>query len=232
MLTTPARPTRSEVLRNSWKLRFDAQSTVSMVGWKLGSDPVTHCAAAFSPVGMARTVSPATEPPTKVRRLYSATVCPVRDKWSQYRINAPENRRGQSPSSHALQHYCVTAVDWTAAVPLSSGVEPPVLPRRRERGGGGDGASVRGPDGRRAVGRLQQDVGLAVGVVVAGAHNRAGRWREPERVAATDVTVGHQPVVDLAGAGVAPQHVGGAVAVDVAGPRRHPRSRRHPDPAA
>jgi hypothetical protein len=57
-------------------LRFDAQSTLSQVGWKPGNGPVTHCAAACSADGIAVAQSPATEPLTKVRRLYSAIICP------------------------------------------------------------------------------------------------------------------------------------------------------------
>src|ERR1700724_1262405 len=84
MLTTPARPTASELRRKVRKLRLDAQSTLSQVGWKPGRCPVTNwVAAACRAGGIAVAQRPTTEAPSKVRLLYSTIVrhpCPIKNR--------------------------------------------------------------------------------------------------------------------------------------------------------
>src|SRR5262245_32640447 len=70
MLTAPARPRYASFFRNTWKFRCEAQSTVSRLGRKPGSGPVTHCAAA-SAAGAPASVRAPTEPPINVRLLTS-----------------------------------------------------------------------------------------------------------------------------------------------------------------
>src|SRR5215468_7974291 len=72
MLTAPARPRYASFFRNTWKLRREAQSTVSWFGRKLGSEPVTHCGAAMTCVG-PMTATALAEAARNVRRLTLVT---------------------------------------------------------------------------------------------------------------------------------------------------------------